>query len=1350
MPIDLAGISNENDFYSEHYLTTIFEGDIEETLRDWRQAEKAGAATPNRKLEKVGGLWRRLSVDYRSEKNGLARLLIFREFAHSWLDALGYERHSELQLDAEGKLVPVLARRSNHAGRDVVWVVEVPCPPGDDFLLDPLTIKFRCEQFENIESAQVISKRRKDTAETAINKGIFALDGPPRFVILLSMSQAVLIDRLKWSDSRLLRFRFDELFGRGDTTTIGATAALLQAPSLAPDSGTALIDRIDEESHRHAYGVSQDLKFALREAIELLGNEAATLIVEKRRAQQKGVFTGENALDAERLTTECLRYMYRLLFMFFIEARPELGFAPMKAKAYRTGYSPESLRELELTPLESDEDKNGHYIADTLETLFRIVFEGTPAASLCDKSSTDEFSFHPIRARLFSPEATGSYLSGLRFRNATMQRIIELMSLSKGDRLRRRGRISYAQLGISQLGAVYESLLSFSGFFASEDLIELKPKDKPAPGPLEAAFFTPQKRAADFDPSEIVYEGTSARIYPRGAFIYRLSGRNRENSASYYTPEPLARVLVKYALKDLLTGKKADDILKMKVVEPAMGSAAFLVEVINQLADKYLELKQAELKKRIPHEKYGYERQKVRAYLADRNVFGVDLNPIAVELGQISLWLNCLHERGLAPWFDDQVHAGNSLVGARRAVFSTSSLGAHREADRWYKTKPREIGWSGEARNPDEVWHFLLPDPGMSAYDPKKVRPLAPEAWDGLCDWRRGFTAPLDADEIATLKRISNVIDVLFIEVADRLTETRHEVNDDITIWPAVQGAIERHIDFQEKIRRLGRFHGEAAKNTVAWRRLRTAMDAWCSLWFWPIDKTDLLPLRASFLNDITLVLEGRMGGQIVTQTVFATGTAQGRLFETVSVPGGKDAGTLFKTEERATQLNKVDLFGDVDVDRLIEASNWLPTAMTVARRRKFMHFDLEFADVMRERGGFDLVIGNPPWLKPAWVDANVLSEKEPTLGIREVSAEAVERQKPAIFSADPSVRDWYLDNYIEVGGLQSFLSSSTTYPLMGSGQPNLYKCFIDIAFRITAKAGVSALIHQDNHLTDPNGADFRRIWYRRIRRHYDFINVMSAQMFADVGHYERFSLNIYGGEEKEVGFDHIGNLFLPSMIDDSYEHDGIGSVPGIKRPDDKWDTRGHRKRIVRIKREALQSFAAVIEDENARFDMTRFLFPFSTDTLGIFKSFAVDRTSFSDGAKPYQMKSLWHESGATKRDHIIESRVSFPSGVDEVVLTGPLLYVGNPFYKCPDPGGTREQEIDLVQIPNNYLSRTWFSRVIDKESYRRGITTLDWDSAKRHTDIYRIAFRRRLILSSSASLQQFLRQYAKLLQTKN
>jgi len=1325
MPIDLAGISNENEFYSEHYLTTIFEGDVEDTFREWREEEKAAGSPPNKRLEKAGATWRRLAASYVDERDDRKRLLIGREFAHEFLAAVGFERHSELVGDAEGKLLPVLARRFNLDGRDAVWAIEVPSPAGADFELDPLQVRFRCEQFEGIETAEDISKRRKDTAEAAIVKGVFALEAPPRFVILLSMSQAVLIDRHKWSDSRLLRFRFAEIFGRAEASTIGVTAALLHANSLTPSAGPSLIDRIDEESHRHAYGVSQDLKYALRQAIELLGNEAASLIVQRRKFQQKGVYSGDNALDPGVLTTECLRYMYRLLFLFFIEARPELGFAPMKSKAYRLGYSLESLRELELLPLQTDEDRNGHFISDTLETLFGIVFEGTPGADATQGMASEEFTFHPVRARLFSPDSIGTYLRGLRFRNSTMQQIVALLSLSRGGNNQRRGRISYAQLGISQLGAVYESLLSFSGFFASEDLLELKPAGKPAPGPLEAAFFTPRSRAAEFRPDEFVYQDTAAKLYPKGTFIYRLAGRHRENSASYYTPEPLARVLVKYALKDLLAGKKADDILKLRIVEPAMGSAAFLVEVVNQLTDKYLELKQSELKRRIPHERYALERQKVRAYLADRNVFGVDLNPVAVELGQVSLWLDCLHEGGFAPWFEDQVHAGNSLVGARRAVFPIASLNARRDEDRWHKRRPREIGWSGEPRKSDEVWQFLLPDPGMSSYDPKIVRALAPEAWSTFAEWRRDFMKPLDKDEIETAQRLSSVVDQLFDDVADRLEDVRREVNDDIAIWPAEPGANERHVDFQEKIRRLASFQGQGVKNAVSWRRLRSAMDAWCALWFWPIDKADELPSRTKFFQDLDLILTQGVDNQKVVTGVFATGSPQGRLFETVTVPGEKGSGTLFRAEERVVELRRNNLFGDVDVDQLVAASPWLPTAMKVAQRRRFMHFDLEFADVMRERGGFDLVIGNPPWLKPAWVDANTLSEFEPAFGIRDVSAAQVEALKPKLFKEHAGLEASYLEDYVEMGGLQAFISSPTCYPFLAGGQPNLYKCFMDLAFRITAKSGYAALIHQDNHLSDPDAGMLRRTWYRRIRRHYQFRNAITRRMFTEVSDRKTFSLNIYGGRDQEIDFDHAASLLLPSMIDESYEHDGVGPVPGMKRPEGGWDTRGHRKRIVRIDQSVLQTFASVIEGEGVPLDVTRFIFPFSADTLSIFRSFAADRTSFSEAVRPFQMKRLWGESFATKRDRIIENIVGFPDGINEVILTGSLIYVGNPFYKCPDKSGRHEIEIDMNITSSEYISRTHYARVADREHYDQGITTLDWDPLKKHTDCYRIAFRR-------------------------
>jgi len=477
------------------------------------------------------------------------------------------------------------------------------------------------------------------------------------------------------------------------------------------------------------------------------------------------------------------------------------------------------------------------------------------------------------------------------------------------------------------------------------------------------------------------------------------------------------------------------------------------------------------------------------------------------------------------------------------------------------------------------------------------------------------------------------------------------------------------------------------------------------------------------------------MGGHVEKPKGFAITSPQGQLFETVTVPGRKGADTLFELEDRAATPSKADLFGDVDVDKLIEASTWLPTAMEVATKHRFMHFDLEFADVMRERGGFDLVIGNPPWLKPRWTDSQVLSEKEPALGIRDLSADAVDRLKPVIFKSNEATPGWYLENYVAVGGLQSFLSTSSTYPFVGSGQPNLYKCFVDLAFRITSVNGCAALIHQDNHLLDPNGGEFRRTWYQRIKRHFNFINVMTAQMFADVGHYERFSLNVYAGTESEIGFDHAGTLMLPSMIDESYQHDGVGTLPGIKKPDGGWDTRGHRNRIVRIDRSALQSFAAVIEDEGTSFDATRFLFPFSTQTLAIFKAFAAGRTSFSEGAKPFQMRRLWDESTATKRDHIIEGKVGFPCSADEVILTGPLFYVGNPFYKCPDQNGNKEREIDLSIIDENYMQRNYYTRATEKSSYLGGITPLVWDRSKRHTDIYRIAFRRMLNLNMERTL---------------
>ncbi|VAW85955.1 Type II restriction enzyme, methylase subunits, partial [hydrothermal vent metagenome] len=502
-----------------------------------------------------------------------------------------------------------------------------------------------------------------------------------------------------WLQNRMLRFDWSEILGRRDDLTLKATAVLLHANSLIPEQGESLLDGLDENSHRHAFGVSEDLKYALREAIELLGNEAVEQLIQRKDIS----YTGKSALDPDQLSCECLRYMYRLLFLFYIEARPELGYVPHQADVWRKGYSLESLRDLEMVRLHSDESRNGYYIHHSLQKMFKLIHEGYDGTDATkaglegqfqNKTVQNSFVIERLDSHLFDPKLT-PYLSKVKFCNETLQKIIRLMSLTRpgsGRGRKRRGRVSYAQLGINQLGAVYEALLSYRGFFATQDLYEVK-KAGTTPDELEAGFFVTQVQISDYKEDERVFDKDDnghkkLRIHPRGKFIYRLAGRDRQKSASYYTPEVLTRTLVKYTLKERLQGVTADEILNLSICEPAMGSAAFLNEAVNQLAEAYLTRKQKELDRRIPHDQYRQALQHIKMHIADHNVYGVDLNPIAVELAEVSLWLNALSGSSAVPWFGYQLFNGNSLIGARRQVYRSDQLVAKKKNQLWFNFAP--------------------------------------------------------------------------------------------------------------------------------------------------------------------------------------------------------------------------------------------------------------------------------------------------------------------------------------------------------------------------------------------------------------------------------------------------------------------------------------------------------------------------------------------------------------------------------------------------------------------------------------------------------------------------------------
>ena len=131
-------------------------------------------------------------------------------------------------------------------------------------------------------------------------------------------------------------------------------------------------DSLDENSHKHAFAVSGDLKYGLRQAVELLANE---YVWYQRNVAKQALF-GDDTL-ARKLTVESLTYLYRLLFLFYAEARgDEVGVLPMKSEEFRLGYSLESLRDLELVPLTTEAAQCGYFIDHSLRMLFKLVNAG--------------------------------------------------------------------------------------------------------------------------------------------------------------------------------------------------------------------------------------------------------------------------------------------------------------------------------------------------------------------------------------------------------------------------------------------------------------------------------------------------------------------------------------------------------------------------------------------------------------------------------------------------------------------------------------------------------------------------------------------------------------------------------------------------------------------------------------------------------------------------------------------------------------------------------------------------------------------------------------------------------------
>lgn len=1269
MSIDLTGITNKNEYYTNHYFSTIFEENAGEAITAWAQAAKSSEEirTPWAQLRQNARQFYPLHDRYAGGALNLQLLAAIRTMADRYLASLGYPEAAPELVPVDASLsVPVYLEMKKSNGAPLLWVMLSASRESDAGILESNVFDGNIAEedaFGAVHNDDLLELKNEDLATQIL----FGAAEPPRFLLFISLNQIALIDRNKWSEKRYLQFELEDIFSRLELTTLQAMVVLLHKDSLCPEDGSILLDELNEQSQKNAAGVSQDLKYALRECIELLGNE----VLHDMRTRQK-INLEEHPVDAGQLTLECLRYMYRMLFILFIEARPELGYAPIRELSYLKGYSLESLRDIaDAVRDDVDEVGDGYYLHETLAKLYDLIYNGYPETEAEFQKVTGADSIHdvfliaPLKAHIFDPEYT-KLINAAKLRNSCMLRIIDLMSLTRasGKRNSRRGRISYANLGINQMGAVYEALLSYRGFIAQQDLYEVKRAGVDF-NELDVGYFVSESDLAQYTEEERVRYASGnkkgkLRMYAKGTFIYRLAGREREKSASYYTPEVLTKCLVKYALKELLKDKSADDILHLTICEPAMGSAAFLNEAINQLAEAYISRKEQETGEIIGYEDRFNQLQKVKMFIADRNVYGVDLNPVAVELAEVSLWLNTIYPNGFVPWFGTQLVNGNSLIGARRQCYRVSSLQATSKGLRWYEKAPERVPLGTERKRgklATQIYHFLLGDPGMCSYTDKVIKQLEPAKIKFLNTWNKAFTAPYCDDDIETLKKLSKTIDKLWKDQISLRQQLKQQTHDSLSVFKFNDDEPDSHTSIRTKDQMLRTmYRSENAKNAGAYARLKFAMDYWCALWFWPIDKADLLPSRSEFLNDMYMILVG--------------------LYSTNS--DSQQLSMLEDADEEDT-----DILLQVNLDELCALLPRLRLARTIAQQNHFMHWELEFADVFAERGGFDLMIGNPPWIKIEWNEQGVLADANPMFAVKKLTATQTTHERQTALE-NAHTHSMYFAEYEMLSGEQNFLNAVQNYPALKGQQTNLFKCFLPLSWEKTNESGIAAFVHPEGVYDDPKGGPLM------------------------------------------VSFDTISNLYDAKSIVECYQGEASAPIPGIKDANGDWNTTGHPDRIIHVTQRELEVFAKLF-DGNDKWQQARLPQLHVEQLLEVLIRFSKQNKVIGDMQLSIFNTRMWEETGSQK-DGTISRYVHFPDSTVDAIISGPHIGVSNPLFKSSRSIcklNSDYDNIDLTNISSNYIQRVNYTPFCSIDDYFLREPKTYWDTS--YHEEYRLVMRRML-----------------------
>lgn len=500
-----------------------------------------------------------------------------------------------------------------------------------------------------------------------------------------------------------------------DADSFAVAWRLLRADTFTPDAdGKLPIQTIERESREHARKVSEDLKSAVFRAAESLVGGLLEDAIEGQAITDRAALSD---VELRTFRDAALLALYRILFILYAEARDtRLEEHPIYVQSYSASHLLDEVLRDPARPW----PENRCSLWMRVLALFRIYDEGFPAITPWEHIPPRGGEFFSLR----TPE--GSLLAKSRLPDLAVARLLVDLAMTAPQRGVGRERVSFRELDIEQLGHVYEGLLEFEPRVARSTTIELRVQGRLfALSPEEALRLCREKKLGLRGDSEIVAgtalagllaygdetaddtgieiegedslatadaekgvtKGTPARLIrrlERGSFHF-VPGAARKGSGSFYTPLPLVQDVIRHALKPLIENKTPAEIESLRILDPACGSAHFLVEAMRYLGralhHAYVDVHDGKAPPQFRNtttrgwdddwkatdEEARAANSEARAWckrrIAERCLFGVDMNPTAVGLARVALWIESLAGDRPLSYFEHHVRTGNSLLG---------------------------------------------------------------------------------------------------------------------------------------------------------------------------------------------------------------------------------------------------------------------------------------------------------------------------------------------------------------------------------------------------------------------------------------------------------------------------------------------------------------------------------------------------------------------------------------------------------------------------------------------------------------------------------------------------------------